>query len=212
MVILPELHKRSNRVLNFLAHQYLSFNQPEIRIGNFIADTIRGKDLPTNQGVLLGVNIHRQIDSFTDSHPVVLETRKLLYPYFSKYAGVVQDVYFDHFLAARWNAYAKTPLDEYCQMVYRVLKEGSAYMNQRAERTLYYMSAQDWLSNYRLVEGVDRALSGLSSRASFPNNMDKAVAPLEKHYDELDAAFQTFFPELCAAIEAEFGRNTLLST
>ena len=163
--------------------------------------------MPTNPGVLLGVHIHRQIDSFTDSHPVVLETRKMLYPYFSKYAGVVQDVYFDHFLAANWNKYATSDLNEYCQMVYRVLKSGSAFMNQRAERTLYYMSAQDWLGNYRRIEGVDRALSGLSSRASFPNNMDKSVVPLEKHYAELDAAFQTFFPELVAAIDLDFEPN-----
>lgn len=175
-------------------------------VGNFMADTLRGKeknDLPA--GVLLGVNIHHAIDNFTDNHPLVLETRKILYPYFSKYAGVVQDVYFDHFLARDWSKYSEVELADFASGVYSVLRKNSILFNQRAERTFYYMSTQNWLLNYSSLKGLDRSLTGLSRRASFQNNMDQSIEPLLNHEEELHQLFDDFFPQLKNHIAEGFG-------
>ncbi|MCA1763955.1 MAG: acyl carrier protein phosphodiesterase [Flavobacteriales bacterium] len=174
-------------------------------VGNFIADTLRGSQgssLP--ESILKGVAIHRDIDTFTDGHHLVLETRKCLYPYFGKYAAVVQDVYYDHFLAANWKAHSEIPLFDFSNHVYQTLERNRKYLNAKAERTLYYMSAQNWLYHYRTTEGINRALTGLSRRAKFESNMENAIPPLKKHYEEMYAHFQGFFPELVGFIRREW--------
>lgn len=166
-------------------------------VGNFLADMLKGKErdsLP--RAISDGVEIHHLIDSYTDSHSLVLETRKILYPYFNKYAAVVQDVYFDHFLAKSWGHYSDEPLFKYAERVYRILGKRVDLFNERAERTYYYMSTQNWLYNYAGIEGLDRALTDLSRRARFQNNMDNSIEPLLKHHDELFDLFSVFFPKL----------------
>lgn len=175
-------------------------------VGNFIADTIRGKEIDSlPEDVYTGVKIHHLIDEFTDGHAQVLESRKLLYPYFGKYAAVVQDVYYDHFLAKYWNNYSPIELPFFCTEVYNVLEKSKHLYNERALRTLKYMSAQNWLLSYANLDGLDRALSGLSRRASFDNNMNNSIPPLLKHLDSLESQFREFFPELDRKIQSSFG-------
>src|SRR5690554_5280461 len=118
-------------------------------VGNFITDTIKGKVSDSySKGIILGIAVHRAIDEFTDSHPIVLETRKLLYPHFRKYAAVVQDVYYDHFLAIHWNDYRNDKLNAFVKQVYATLNANRNIMNAKALRILHYMELHDWLTNY----------------------------------------------------------------
>ncbi len=166
-------------------------------VGNFIADTITGSvSNKYDKGVQLGIHMHRSIDTFTDEHPIVLETRKLLYPYFGKYAAVVQDVYYDHFLAINWDSFSDHSLQTFVNNVYDVLNRNRDVMNNKALRILHYMQLQDWLYNYKSLEGIDRALKGLSRRATFQSNMENSLPALKANYQELNAHFQSFFPML----------------
>ncbi|NEN23623.1 DUF479 domain-containing protein [Cryomorpha ignava] len=194
--------------MNFLAHQYLSFHSEPVMVGNFIADTINGV-IPDEypEAVKLGIQIHRSIDTYTDSHPIVLETRKLLYPWFSKYAAVVQDVYYDHFLAINWHLYSKIPLAEFVNNVYAVLSTNEQVMNEKALRILHYMKLHDWLYNYSKKEGIDRALKGLSRRATFKSNMEKGLEALDANYTALNQHFQEFFPQLENEINRMYGNE-----
>lgn len=183
--------------MNFLAHQYLSFGDEAIMVGNFIADTVKGRqieDYPAD--IQKGIRLHRLIDNFTDTHPLVLETRKHLYPYFSKYAAVVQDVYYDHFLAIDWKVYHAVALPDFAQSVYHTLNASKMHMNERAARTLHYMELQDWLASYATTEGIDRTLKGMASRARFASNMEHSIAPLKAHFHEMKSEFDALFPEL----------------
>lgn len=182
--------------VNFLAHQYLSFQVEPIMVGNFIADTVKGSIEHIDSGIGLGIEIHREIDTFTDSHALVLETRKLLYPHFSKYAGVVQDVFYDHYLAKNWTKYNSTKLYDYTQSVYNVLESNSENMNEQALRILHYMKLQNWLYNYQTTEGIDRALKGLSRRAKFESNMGNALPALEENFNTMKSHFDAFWPQL----------------
>ncbi len=193
--------------MNFLAHQYLSFGSPPVMAGNFMADSIRGAlsvHLPAE--VLLGIQVHRFIDTFTDTHPVVLSSRSLLYIHFSKYASVVQDVFYDHFLAIDWEVYHHEALETFTSRVYTSLSHYQPIMNERARRTLYYMSKHGWLEGYQAREGVHMALSGLASRAKFVSNMDNSLPALDANFDALKAAFDAFFPELKNAVKDRFGQ------
>lgn len=192
--------------MNFLAHQYLSFDSKPVMVGNFIADTVKGAVSETYpKGIQLGIHVHRAIDEYTDSHPIVLETRKLLYPNFGKYAAVVQDVYYDHFLAINWGKYRDDRLHDFVLQVYQTLNANKEMMNAKALRILYYMEKHDWLTNYSTIRGIDRALQGLSHRASFPSNMENGIPPLKDNFAVLSQHFTTFFPELEKEITTRFG-------
>jgi acyl carrier protein phosphodiesterase len=177
-------------------------------VGNFIADTVRGKDFSAyTPAVQLGIEIHRFIDHFTDTHLLPLESRKLLYPYFSKYAQVVQDIYYDHFLARNWAIYHHLPLPTFAAKVYHVMESNKEHLNERSLRTLHYMKLHNWLESYSSAEGIDLALKGMSRRAQFKSNMEDALPALHRHYDELSGHFTAFFPELSEAVSAAFGQR-----
>lgn len=181
--------------------------------GNFLADTVRGDaHVEDRTGLRLGIDIHRFIDDFTDRHPVVLESRQLLYPYFSKYAAVVQDIFYDHFLAAEWHRYSDEPLKEFAARVYRVLGRFADHYNEKARRTYLYMSTHHWLESYATEAGIGRALIGMSHRARFPSNMENSLVALRAHRRGLDAHFHEFFPQLIDAVDEKFAdRAALLS-
>ena len=194
--------------LNFLAHQSFSFDSKPVMVGNFIADTVTGSISDAySHGIQLGIHVHRAIDQYTDSHPIVLETRKLLYPHFGKYAAVVQDVYYDHFLAIHWGDYRDDRLKDFVQQVYALLNTNKDIMNAKALRILHYMELHDWLTNYANTQGIDRALRGLSHRASFPSNMENGIPPLIDNFNALNQHFITFFPELENEINTRVGQE-----
>lgn len=179
-------------------------------VGNFIADTLRGSQgsaLP--ESIQKGISIHRDIDTFTDEHQLVLDTRKCLYPYFGKYAAVVQDVYYDHFLALNWSDHSAVSLLDFTNTVYTTLEKHSKYLNPKAQRTFYYMRMQNWLYHYKTTEGINRALTGLSRRAKFDSNMEQAIPPLKRHFDDMTEHFNTFFPQLVAFIYDKHRSNSV---
>ncbi len=191
--------------MNYLAHQYLSFDQPELMLGNFMADTLRSGEVHQHAPqVKMGIALHRFIDHYTDSHHLVLESRKLLYPYFGKYAQVVQDVFYDHFLARAWSNYHSVALPDFAAKVYHTLKQQESLLNERARRTLHHMSLHNWLVGYALEEGIDRALKGMASRARFESGMEHAIPALNAHDAAMEAHFTAFMPSLQSAVEQEF--------
>lgn len=178
-------------------------------VGNFIADTVKGNAFEEYEvEIQKGILLHRFIDSFTDSHPITLESRKKLYSDFGKYAAVVQDVFYDHFLAVNWAEYQDGALGEFTEFVYNALGEYRSVFNDKAARTFHFMQLQDWLGSYATTEGIDRALTGLSRRASFKSNMERSLPALAAHEDSLSNEFQTFFPELISASKLKLSELT----
>src|SRR5690554_6869802 len=109
--------------MNFLAHIYLSGNDEEVILGNFIADGIKGKTYENYpKGIQTGILLHRGIDTFTDAHPIVRQSTKRLHKNFGHFSGVIVDVFYDHFLAKNWKTYSNEPLEEYVQRFYGLLQ------------------------------------------------------------------------------------------
>lgn len=183
--------------MNFLAHIYLSFNDKEITIGNFIADSIRGnkyKHLP--ERIQQGIMLHRAIDTFTDAHPTVRKSSKRLHKNYSHYSGVIVDIYYDHFLAKNWGTYSDVPLDEFVENFYDLLEDNYAILPIGVKRMMPYMIADNWIYNYSKMEGIDRVLHGLNRRTKNRSKMNFAILDLEEHYDAFEAEFTSFFEEL----------------
>lgn len=184
-------------VVNFLAHIYLSFGDPQLTLGNFMADSIRGKRYlaypePLQKGVLL----HRAIDSFTDTHPIPRQSSRRLHARYSHYSRVIVDIYYDHFLARNWQSYCETPLERYTADFYSLLSKNLHLMPDRVQRMAPYMIADNWLLSYRELEGIRKVLAGMNRRTGLQSGMDRAVEDLRAHYGAFQAEFTAFFEEL----------------
>ena len=183
--------------MNFLAHIYLSFEDDEITIGNFIADSIRGnkfKHLP--ERIQKGIKLHRNIDSYTDAHPTFRESTKRLHKNYGHYSGIIVDIYYDHFLAKNWNSYSDTPLDVFVDNFYDLLEDNYAILPVGVKRMMPYMIADNWIFNYSNMEGIAKVLTGMNRRTKNKSKMNFAILDLEEHYNEFEKEFKSFFEEL----------------
>ena len=193
--------------MNYLAHIYLSGNDEELLFGNFIADHVKGSVfVQFDLQVQMGIRLHRSIDSFTDAHAATEAGKKLLYPFTGKYAPVAMDIIMDHFLAAGWDHFHPLPLSDFTDDVYRILDAKTGTMPEKTRFMYGYMKRDNWLYNYSKVEGIEKALRGLSRRSSNPLLLANSVEALKKHYNELEQVFLNFFPALQVHVEEEIQR------
>jgi len=185
--------------VNFLAHIYLSGSLQHVQLGNFIGDFVKGNQLsafpvPMQAGIVL----HRFIDTFTDTHEVVKQSKIRLRENFGHYAPVIVDVFYDHYLARDWQKHHSVALKEFTEDFYKLTRQEAALLPEKCLQMLQYMSSGNWLYHYQYTEGIRRALTGMSQRTSFTSNMELAHLALEKHYTEFENEFNQFFPLLKA--------------
>ncbi len=183
--------------MNFLAHIYLSGNSKQIKIGNFIADAVKGKNY-TNYVTTIqeGIFLHRKIDSFTDTHTIVKVSKRRLHPRYKHYDGVIIDILYDHFLAKNWASYCQTPLEEYAQEFYKLLESNYNILPEKIQYFLPYMIKGDWLYNYSTLEGIEKVLIGMDKRTKNKSQIYLAIEDLKLHYIAFDNDFTTFFNDL----------------
>jgi acyl carrier protein phosphodiesterase len=184
--------------MNFLAHLYLSGDEPTVMVGNFIGDFVKGRNLADRFEPLVvrGIELHRAIDHFTDTHKIVHQSKKRLAGKYRHYSGVIVDVFYDHFLSSKWSDYHPLSLVDFAQKAYRLLNDHDRILPEDVKLMLPYMIRGNWLVEYSKVEGVHQALSGIASRTPYESNMEKASADLEEHYEEFAGDFTAFFPQL----------------
>lgn len=183
--------------MNFLAHLYLSGNNDSIKIGNFMADGIRGKqfeDFPTE--IKKGILLHRAIDSYTDAHPVFRQSTKRLHQNYHHYSGVIVDVFYDHFLAKNWSTYSSEKLEEFVDRFYESLSKNQAILTLKTQNLMPYMIKQNWLVSYRSVDGIKQILTQMDHRTKNESKMRFATNELSEFYIEFENEFITFFEDL----------------
>lgn len=196
----PEFTQRSVvllRTMNFLAHFYLSFNDPDLLIGQFIADDVKGKAYGVYPpGIQHGILLHRFIDQTTDSHPECLKIRQLIRPALGLFSPVAIDVYFDHFLAAKWNNFSEISRKDFISKVFTQLERGKEHISPQMSILLTKMKQYDWLNMYESLEGIDEILVQMSRRIRGGHQLALAGAQLRAFFPEVEKAFDSFFPQL----------------
>lgn len=188
--------------MNFLAHIYLSGNNDLIKIGNFIADGIRGHDyeqFPID--VQKGILIHRAIDTFTDAHPIFRKSKHRLHEAYGHYSGVIMDIFYDHFLAKNWTSYSDEKLEDYAERFYQSLRDNYDWLNPKTQAMMPSMIGRNWLASYATVEGIGMILFQMDHRTKNRVSMQNAVKELEQYYTEFESEFTTFFEELRAHVQ-----------
>lgn len=183
--------------MNYLAHAFLSESFDEVFIGNFIGDAVKGKNFEAfEEKVQKGIILHRKIDFYTDCHPAFLSSRKRLATKFGRYASVIVDMYFDHFLAKSFNQYSSLSLHDFAQKSYNTLHEFYGILPQKIKFLLPVMQKENWLKNYENLDGVSRALTGLSKRARFENHMHLSIFELMANYELYKNDFRECFEDV----------------
>jgi acyl carrier protein phosphodiesterase len=184
--------------MNFLAHAYLSGNDEDILIGNFIADAVKGNKVDRfREGIHKGIMLHREIDDYTDHHPVFLRSKHRLQKEYGKFSGVIVDIYYDHFLAAGWSAYSEKDLSEFAVFVYRLMLENYKVLPPRSKRILPYMIIHNWLVGYSRFKDLQWVFNGMSRRSSkYNSGMEGAVESLKRDYEAFQGDFTEFFPDM----------------
>lgn len=190
--------------VNFLAHIYLSNPHPLVTIGNVMGDNVKGNSYKDNlpSRLALGVSLHRFIDDFMDNHHLSRIGKKRLWDEHGHTSGIIIDMYYDHLLAYNWHRFSDISLEAFEEDSYALFKQHWDLFDNNTQYMLSYMMANKWLSNYASLEGLQRALDGLSRRFRYENHIDKSVSLLEKHFDDYNAEFLEYFDEIIASSDS----------
>ena len=191
--------------MNFLAHTYLSGGNEEIIVGNFMGDYVKGKNyLLFPEQVKKGILIHRDIDTFTDMHEITRRSKLRLSSRYHKYAGIIIDIFYDHFLASLWNSYSTLPLSEFVSRTYDLLKRNYKVLPDSIKRWFPTFLENNWMMAYTTVEGIELVLERMSANTSLPNHSAFAVEVLRDQYSIFMEDFLEFFPLIVEFLEEKY--------
>jgi acyl carrier protein phosphodiesterase len=191
--------------VNFLAHTYLSGGNEQIIVGNFMGDYVKGKNyMLFPEQVKKGILIHRDIDTFTDMHEVTRRSKQRLASRYHKYAGIIIDIFYDHFLASLWDSYSTLPLSEFVSRTYDLLKRNYKVLPDSIKRWFPTFLENNWMMAYTQVEGIELVLERMSANTSLPNHSAFAVEVLRKQYSVFMEDFLEFFPEIVEFLEEKY--------
>jgi len=185
--------------MNHLAHVFLSGADADMRLGAMLGDFWRGAlDPAWPPRVRAGVVLHRRIDVYTDSHPLVLEAKRLFDSPWRRFAGILLDVYFDHVLAREWASYADEPIDALSAATLTALDANAPWLPPELLRFARYMRAHGLFGRYAERAEIEQVLAGIGARLRHANPLHEAGPALWQQASALDACFAEFFPQLCA--------------
>jgi len=184
--------------MNFLAHLYLSGDDEQIIVGNFIADKVKGKNFDSSfeAGIARGIELHRVIDHFTDTHPLFRKSTARLWSRYRHYSRVIVDMYYDHFLASGWEKYSSETLEQYADKIYKIILNHKTKLPEDIHHITPIMIKYNWLVKYATVEGLGSVFNGMAKRTTFDSKMEFAVEDLILNYSLFQNEFLEFFVDI----------------
>lgn len=191
--------------MNFLAHLYLSGNDNDILIGNFIADSVKGKAYQNfRPKIQQGIILHRKIDELTDNHIITKDLASLFKPGYQKYSGIVIDIFYDHFLSKNWNKFSEIKLENFIKRCHKVLLLNLAILPSKVQGFLPIMIATNRLMSYSKIEGLKTSLERMAKYTSLPEASNFAIKTLNANYDYFNKSFLSFFEDIIQQVEIEY--------
>jgi acyl carrier protein phosphodiesterase len=190
----------------------LSGNDENVIMGNYVADFVKGKlseerTRTWDPDFVLGLRLHRFIDSYTDTHPLVKDVRHRIALTHGKAASVAVDLFFDHFLARDFSRYSDEMLPGFCKKIYEVIGRNTILIPEDMKGMAQAMVDGRWLETYASEVGIANSINGLARRYPFMSILAGAENDLMVNFDFYEERFQQFFPELSKASD-EFLKST----
>tara|TARA_B110000305_G_scaffold230586_1_gene282990 strand:- start:34 stop:618 length:585 start_codon:yes stop_codon:yes gene_type:complete len=183
--------------MNYLAHLLLSGNDDDVIFGNFIGDAIKGKQyLNYSDSIQKGILLHRQIDTFTDSHPVYLQSKRRFYKNYPKISGVITDILYDHLLCLEWGKHTNEKLPFFINKSYEFLDTRIQEMPIRMGPVYSHMRTHNWFARYQTIEGTALSLMQIGKRMGFGSSIGSSVLEFKQNEALFIEEFNTFFNEI----------------
>lgn len=200
--------------MNYLAHLFLSGIDEHTMVGNFIGDHVKGTDwVKYPDKIKDGILMHRQIDTYTDSHQKYREAKAPFKAEYGLYSGIIVDFVYDHFLASNWNEYSDYSLKTFARFSHTVLMKNFIHLPIRVQNFLPFLIKNQRLESYATTNGIAEALQIMSNYTSLPAKSDFVLHTLENNYDFFEENFRVFMFDLIYFIKEKYGielRNPVL--
>ncbi len=194
--------------MNYLAHLFLSRNYHNDILGNFLADMMTIDEIRQWPDSLKhGIQMHRHIDEFTDTHPRNKDMKRILRKYFRKYAGVALDLYYDYILYQNWSLYSDVSFTVFSQAQYTAILSNKAFIPDRLQYTVERMIRHNFLFKFTTLNGQSNAFAGLDHRAEFHTGFSSAMEVLQRYENDLHKSFNDFFPAMIQSVDEFQGRE-----
>lgn len=189
--------------MNYLAHMYLSCTNEDLIIGNMLVDMLPIKKLRTlPERYHQGYELHRLIDSYTDSHPEVKRATLHLRSNHGKYAPVVIDIFYDYVLSQEWDRYHGEPIQLFCDRIYRILEKHFDKLPEDIVGRLKNMIAGNYLMTCSDAKSLQKVFDRVGDRARFANSFSIATDDLLQDYSLYRDSFFQFFPDMIQQVES----------
>jgi acyl carrier protein phosphodiesterase len=183
--------------MNFLAHLYLSGENEEIKFGNFIGDWVKGNKYESySENIKIGILMHRRIDSYTDKHSTVHKSIFRLRPAYGKFAGVVVDILYDHFLAKYWKNYSEVELEDYVKNFHCYVIKNFKKLPAGALRFAFPFIQKKRLICYADLICFEEVLEKMAVYTSMPDKTKTAMEIINKDYELFNSEFNQFFTDI----------------
>ena len=186
--------------MNWLAHVFLSENHIEHQLGNLLADPLKGRTFDGATPMFTkGLQTHLHIDTFTDAHPLVRQSKQRLQG--RKYLkGVVIDIVYDHLLTKHWEKFSST---EFIKFTAKFREQAPLQIDQypeKAKTVINRVVEIKLLSSYADLKGLGEGLKRIDRRLServLAKETTFGYLPLvAKEMPHIEQDFLKFFPEL----------------
>ena len=199
--------------MNYLAHAYLSGENDNVKVGNFLGDWVKGSDyLNYSEEIRIGIMLHRNIDTFTDSHPIVYTGASRFKTRYFRYSGIIIDILYDHYLSYNWKDFSSLPLRDYVNRLHNVMLNNFGIFPLRLQNYLPGFMNERWIERYATLDGIKEVLDAMSKRTSLPNETEFAISVMESYYDDFRHEFFDFFSQIIEFVESKFMISILRPT
>jgi acyl carrier protein phosphodiesterase len=183
--------------MNYLAHIALSGEKTDIMIGNFIGDFIKGNDYNNYpKDLKKGMLLHRAIDSFTDNHPLTIQSKRRFYSEYPKVGGIITDIIYDYFLCQQWNKFYSIELNDFIANTYTTLKHNKNKFPKEMDYLYQHLIKNDWFQRYQTQEGTALTLTEIGKRLKYPKDLGFAFNIVNDNFSSFDDEFSEFYKEL----------------
>lgn len=184
--------------MNFLIHLYLADHNDDPLIGQLLGDFVKGRRKMEryDKTIQAAILFHRKIDAYSDTHAVTRSSRNCISSQRRRFAGVIVDVCYDHFLSRHWKRFSRETLTAFTKRVYTGLNECKTMLTDRQKFILSRMISHDWLGSYFHLEHIGTALDRIAGRLTHGERFLGSIAEVEANYRRLEKDFSLFFPDL----------------
>lgn len=182
--------------MNFLAHFHLAWPDASVMAGSLEGEYYKGRLDNTEHPLAIGIQHHRAVDAYTDTHPTVLALKDLFPKRLRRFAGILIDLSFDHYLSLYWDDFSDTPLTEFREAVHTALASAQPHLGERATAMHRRLVEHELLTLYHQWETVPRAARNIGQRFQRENPFIEIDADLHALRPVLEQGFLAFYPEL----------------